>query len=113
MYLNEHLKKKAEIEDKKEKLEVTTQIITDQETVVVTTTPTAMPHYVNVDGSMSVGSGDNNNNNDKYLLIIHIFLHELNGHSQCMSFVITCCNNVLHRIDLLLLLLSLLLFAKC
>ena len=35
-------------------MEVTTQLITDQETVVVTATPTAMPHYVNVDGSMRV-----------------------------------------------------------
>ena len=43
MYLNECLKKKAEIEDKKIELEVTTQLITDQETVVVTATPTAMP----------------------------------------------------------------------
>ena len=64
MYLNKHLKKKAEIEDKKKELEVTTQAITDQETVVVTTTPTAMPCYVNVDGSMSIASGDNNNNNN-------------------------------------------------
>ena len=61
MYLNEHLKKKAEIEDKKKELEVTTQLITDQETVVVTATPTAMPH-VYVDGSMSIATGDNNNN---------------------------------------------------
>ena len=44
-------------------MEVTTQLITDQETVVVTATPTAMPHYVNVDGSMRVATGDNNNNN--------------------------------------------------
>ena len=63
MYLNEHLKK-AEIEDKKKELEVTTQLITDQETGVVTTTPTAMPCYVNVDGSMSIASGDSNNNNN-------------------------------------------------
>ena len=57
MYLNECLKKesrKAEIEDKKKELEVTTQLVTDQETVVVTATPTSMPHYVNVDGSMSI-----------------------------------------------------------
>ena len=59
MYLNEHLKRKAEIEDKKKELEVTTQQITDQETVVVTATPTAMPHYANVDGSMSITIGDN------------------------------------------------------
>ena len=64
MYLNEHLKKNAEIEDKKKELEVTTQLITDQETVVVTATPTAIPHYVNVDGSMCIASGDNNNNNN-------------------------------------------------
>ena len=63
MYLNEYLEK-AEIEDKKKELEVTTQLITDQETVVVTTTPIVMPCYVNVDGSMSVASGDNNNNNN-------------------------------------------------
>ena len=64
MYLNEYLKKKAEIEDKKKELEVTTQLIKDQGTVVVATTPTAMPHYVNGDGSMSIASGDNNNNNN-------------------------------------------------
>ena len=64
MCLKGHLKKKAEIEDKKKELEVTKQLITDQETVVVTTTPTAMPHYVNVDGSMSIASGDHNNNNN-------------------------------------------------
>ena len=64
MYLNECLKKKAEIEDKKKELEVTTQLITDQETVVVTATPSAMPHYVNVDHSMSIAIGDNNNNNN-------------------------------------------------
>ena len=64
MYLNEHLKKKAEIEDKKKELEVTTQLITDQETVVVTATTTAMPCYVNVDGSMSIASGDNKNKNN-------------------------------------------------
>ena len=64
VYLNEHFKKKAEIEDKKKELEVTTQLITDQETVVVTATPTAMPQYVNVDGSMSVASGDKNGNNN-------------------------------------------------
>ena len=63
MYLNEHFKK-AEIEDKKKELEVTTQLITDQETVVVTATPTAMPCYVNVDGSMTAASGENNNNNN-------------------------------------------------
>ena len=57
-------KKKAEIEDKKKELEVTTQLFTDQETVAVTATPTAMPSYVNVDGSMSIASGDNNNNNN-------------------------------------------------
>ena len=45
-------------------MEVTTQLITGQETVVVTATPTAMPHYVNVDGSMSIIIGDNNNNNN-------------------------------------------------
>ena len=64
IYLNEHLKKKSGIEDKKKELEVTTQLITDKETVVVTATPTAMPHYVDVDGSMSIASGDNNNNNN-------------------------------------------------
>ena len=43
---------------------MTTQLITDQETVVVAATPTAMPCYVNVDGSMTVASGENNNNNN-------------------------------------------------
>ena len=64
MYLSKHKKKKAEIEDRKKELEVTTQLVTGQETVVVTATPTAMPHYVNVDGSMSIASDNNNNNNN-------------------------------------------------
>ena len=46
-------KKKAEIEEKKKELEVTMQMITNQENRT-TLTPTAMPHYVYVDGSKSV-----------------------------------------------------------
>ena len=49
--------KKAEIEEKKKELEVTMQMITDQENRT-TLTPTTMPHYVNVDGSKSVESNN-------------------------------------------------------
>ena len=47
--------KKAEIEEKKKELEVTMQMITNKENRT-TSTPIAMPHYVNVDSSKSVES---------------------------------------------------------
>ena len=49
--------KKGEIEEKKKELEVTMQMITNQENRT-TWTPTAMPCYVNVDGSKSVESNN-------------------------------------------------------
>ena len=49
--------KKAEIEEEKKELEVAMQRITNQENRTMST-PTALPHYVNVDGSKSVESNN-------------------------------------------------------
>ena len=49
--------KKSRNRRKEERIEVTMQMITNQENRT-TSIPTAMPHYVNVDGSKSVESNN-------------------------------------------------------
>ena len=63
------LKKQEEVEQNRRELEKTTKLISNQESIApmststVVATPVAMPHFVNVDGNMSVDENGNTYNN--------------------------------------------------
>ena len=59
------------MEQNRRELEKTTKLISNQESIApmststIVATPVAMPHFVNVDGTMSVDeNGNTHNNND-------------------------------------------------
>ena len=62
-------KKEEEVEQNRKELEKMTKLISNQEnsaptsTSTVVATPVPMPHFVNVDGNMSVDEIGNNNSN--------------------------------------------------
>ena len=61
--------KKQEVEQNRRELEKTAKLISNQESIAPTSmstvvaTPVAMPHFVNMDGNMSVDENGNNYNN--------------------------------------------------
>ena len=69
--ISENVRRKyEEVEQNRNELEQTTQSIHNhQESIVTATTgkatatPVAMPHYVNVDGTMSIDNGNSSSNN--------------------------------------------------